>query len=270
MTTTTAQRRLFTQGNSGVPSLGAKPLVVRIASLAFAALAYVGFLAAFTYCVGFVHRLVVPKGIDDGGIGSTWVAILVNVFLLAAFAIQHTIMARPAFKKRFAGMAATGTERSAFVFAASALLGVIMWQWRPLPDIVWSVRTEWVRSAMTALSLAGFGLVVLASFQIDHFHLFGWKQTLAAWRGRAQPEPEFHLRGLYRYVRHPLMTGFLIAFWCVPTMSEGLLLFASVITLYILIGTRIEERDLVRAHGDDYLAYRRSVPSLIPWRGRAA
>ncbi len=233
-----------------------------------AVVAYLGFLGVFTYAAGFVNGAFVPKGIDDGPPGTPLGAILVNVAFLAAFAIQHTIMARPAFKAKVASLGRAGLERSTFVAVAAGILVGLFVGWRPLPEVVWQVEAGWLRALLRAGSLVGFGLVVLSSFQIDHFHLFGLKQAFNAVRGRPEPAPRFRIAGLYRYVRHPLMTGFLLAFWCAPTMSEGRLLFAAVTTAYILVGTRIEERDLIREHGEPYLRYRRAVPALIPWRGR--
>jgi protein-S-isoprenylcysteine O-methyltransferase Ste14 len=236
--------------------------------VAYGAIAYLGFLGVFSYAVGFLHNAVVPKGVDGGPPAMLSFAIAMNVGLLGASAIQHTIMARPRFKRWLAAVAPGLPERSTFVLAAAALLALMYWQWQPMPEVLWNVATPWVRIALTGLSILGFGLVVVASFQIDHFHLFGIRQIGDRLAGRADPPARFSATGLYRHVRHPLMLGFLVAFWSTPTMTAGHLLFAAVVTLYVFVGTRIEERDLIRELGEPYLRYRRMVPAIFPrpWR----
>jgi protein-S-isoprenylcysteine O-methyltransferase Ste14 len=240
-----------------------KPLG-RAAVLAFAGLSYLAFLAAFLYAAGFVTGLLVPKCVNGGVPGDPPADGLVDAGLLLLFAGQHIVMARAGFKSWWSRWAPAGTERSAFVLAASAALGLLFWQWRPIEGVLWSVGEPWLRTLLHGLSLTGFLLVVVASFQIDHFHLFGVKQAIRAVRGVAPLAPVFRVAGLYRFVRHPLMTAFLIAFWSAPDMSYGRLLFAGLASVYILVGIRIEERDLIREHGIHYLRYRREVPALLP------
>ena len=228
----------------------------------YGALGYVAFLAAFSYAIGFVGGFLVPKGIDDGPSSPFWPSVLVNVLLLSIFAVQHSVMARLSFKKRFVS---ERLDRATFVFLTSLILGLMYWQWRPLPDVVWEVASPGFRMAIHALYFLGWAVVLLSTFMIDHFHLFGLKQAFWNLRGERIREPVFNDPLFYRYSRHPLMLGFIIAFWSAPTMSEGRLLFAVVTTVYIFIAVRLEERDLVTLHGDAYLKYQGSVPMIFPW-----
>jgi protein-S-isoprenylcysteine O-methyltransferase Ste14 len=177
-------------------------------------------------------------------------------------------MARPAFKIWWTRFIPPATERATFVLVTCAILILMVSQWRPLPEIVWRVENSLLAAGLTALSFAGFGIVLVTTFLIDHFELFGLKQTWRFATERPSARPHFVERLFYRWVRHPLMTGFLIAFWATPLMTQGHLLFAVVTTAYILIGIRIEERDLVAAHGESYLDYRRRVPALVPFGPR--
>jgi protein-S-isoprenylcysteine O-methyltransferase Ste14 len=190
----------------------------------------------------------------------------VDLALLAAFALQHNVMARLAFKRWWTRFVPEPIERSTFVLLASLLLCLLCWQWRPLPEPVWEIEAPALRAALTALSLAGFGLVVLASFVIDHFDLFGLRQVWLHVQGRPYRHPPFQARSLYRWVRHPLMLGFLVAFWSAPTMSQGRLLFAAVTTAWIVVSIRIEERTLLAMLGEDYRAYRERTSMLLPLR----
>jgi len=225
---------------------------------------YLFFFATFYYAIGFVTGLVVPKAINDGTPGPAWQAVLINVAFLSLFAIQHTIMARPGFKRWWTQIIPPPMERSTFVLVATAILAAMMYFWRPIPDVIWNVEQPVVRGLLTAISLLGFAIVLYASFLIDHFDLFGLRQVILHLRGREYTQRPFMERSLYRIVRHPLMLGFLIAFWVTPTMTLGHLLFAGVTTGYILFGTWIEERDLVKQHGEAYLSYRRRVRGLVP------
>lgn len=226
--------------------------------------AYALFLVAFLYAIGFLANEVVPKGIDDGMIGPRGTAIVVNVALLLLFAVQHNVMARPWFKERWTQIVPRPIERATYVLASSLILLLLYWQWRPMPEIVWDVHASWARGIIWALYFLGFGIVLYSSFLIDHFELFGLKQV---WLYLVDRQPEtapFSERSLYRWVRHPLMLGFIIAFWSAPTMSQGRLLFAVVTTLWILIALRIEEHDLVEMIGEPYTQYRQRTPMLIP------
>lgn len=232
--------------------------------LAYGIAVYALFLATFLYAFGFVGGLFVPKGINDGEPGAFWPSLLLNAAFLLLFAVQHAVMARPAFKDRIVRFIPRPAERSTFVLATCAILILAFWQWRPLPGVVWQVQSEWLAVLLRCTFLLGMAIVLYSSFLIDHFDLFGLRQVVLHALGRPYTQKPFVVRSLYRHVRHPLMVGFLLAFWSTPIMTEGHLLFALLTTGYILIGTRIEERDLVREHGESYLAYRRTTPGLLP------
>jgi protein-S-isoprenylcysteine O-methyltransferase Ste14 len=243
---------------------GAGVTLGRIAALAYGVVAYGAFLVAILYAIGFVGNWVVPKGIDSGTPGPLVPSLLINGLLLSAFVVQHTVMARPAFKRWITRYVPRSIERSTFVLAASSILLVTFWQWRPLPQIVWSVEHPAAVWGLSALSLLGWGIVLVSSFMVSHFDLFGLRQVWLNFVGRPYTPVGFRLVGLYRLVRHPLMLGFLIAFWATWRMSVGHLFFAVMTTLYIFMGTWLEERDLVAEHGDAYRSYRRSVRGLVP------
>lgn len=241
----------------------------KTAVLFYGVVVYLIFLATFLYAIGFVGNLVVPKSIDSGTAGGISSTILINVILLGLFAVQHTVMARPAFKRWWTRFVPEPIERSTFVLLASVLLALMMWLWRPLPDVIWSVEGP-LRFPLWILFFAGWGIVLLSTYLIDHFDLFGLRQVWIYSRGDLYSPPRFVERSLYRFVRHPLMLGFVIAFWATPRMTEGHLLFAAVTTIYILIAIQIEERDLVRAHGEAYVDYRRRVSMIIPRPSQSA
>jgi protein-S-isoprenylcysteine O-methyltransferase Ste14 len=227
---------------------------------------YLFFFGTFLYLIGFVGNWVVPKGIDEGApAASAAVAVAVNVLLLGLFAVQHTIMARPGFKEGWTTWVPWHVERSTYVFASTAILAFMAWQWRSLPIPVWQFESPLAVFLLSGLSLAGWGIVLVSTFLIDHFELFGLKQTVTYAMGRPHEPPKFKERLFYRWVRHPLMLGFLIAFWATPTMSQGHLLFAAVTTAYVLIAIQIEERTLVQLHGDHYRDYQRRVSMLLPF-----
>jgi protein-S-isoprenylcysteine O-methyltransferase Ste14 len=237
----------------------------RVAYLLYGLLAYLLFFAAILYGIGFVGNLIVPKGIDDGIVGPRSTAIAVNVSLLLLFAVQHNVMARPWFKDWWTQYVPRPIERSTYVAAASLILMLLYWQWRPMPEVVWHVENPIGRGVLMALYFAGWTIVFASSFVIDHYELFGLKQVWNYFRGREAEVAPFSERLFYRWVRHPLMLGFIVAFWAAPTMSQGRLLFAVVTTLWILIAIRIEERDLVRYLGEPYQRYRQRTPMLVPW-----
>ncbi len=232
--------------------------------LLFSTLAYVTFLGAFLYAVGFTGGLWVPKGIDDGALTSTSNALMVNLLLLSAFAIQHSVMSRPAFKRWWTRIVHPAAERSTYVLLTNALLALIYWQWRPLPESVWNLTGGVWDTVLTALFWAGWGIVFVSSFLIDHFELFGLKQGVFHARGVPMPKSVFRETVFYTWVRHPIMLGFIIAFWSAPVMSQGHLLFAGVTTAYILVAIRLEERDLAAALGSEYRAYQKRTSMLLP------
>jgi methanethiol S-methyltransferase len=236
----------------------------RILALAYGVASYLAFLASFLYAVGFVGNLLVPKSIDSGQCDSLPLAVLVDTLLLLLFAVPHSVMARPAFKRWWTRFVPPPIERSTYVLVASLSLGLLYWQWRPIPAVVWHIDHPIGRSAVLAVFWTGWVLVLVSSFLIDHFDLFGLRQVYLYAAGREYTSPAFRTPGLYRYVRHPLMLGFLLAFWAIPTMTVGHLLFAAATTAYILLALRLEERDLVTFHGEQYEAYRRQVGMLLP------
>ncbi len=241
-----------------------------VVALAYGLLAYAAFVGAFLYAVGFVGNWLVPKSIDSGKPGELWPSLLINGLLLGLFAVQHSVMARPGFKVWWTRIVPRSIERSTYVLVASACFGLLYWQWRPLPATVWHVSNPIGWYALSAVSLAGYALVFVASFMLSHFDLFGLRQVWARFCSQPLRPIPFRLVGVYRVVRHPLMVGFLIAFWATPHMTVGHLFFAIMTSAYIFVGTWFEERDLIAAHGEEYLAYKRRVRGLVPVPRRAA
>ncbi len=233
-------------------------------SVAYGVLAYVLFLGSFLYAIGFVSNVVVPKSIDTGEAAPVALALAVNVLLLAVFAVQHSVMARPAFKRWWTGFVPPVVERSTFVVAASLALLLLYWQWTPMPGVIWSVQSSAAAIALNSLGALGWLIALVSTFLINHFELFGLRQVFARLLGRAIPQPVFRTPGLYRYVRHPLYLGMIIAFWATPTMTAGHLLFALATTGYVLIGVFFEERDLIEQFGERYRRYRDDVGMLLP------
>jgi methanethiol S-methyltransferase len=240
----------------------------RYFTICYGAVAYLLFLVSFVYAIGFVGNIVVPRSVDHALSAPVGLAVLIDVLLLGVFAIQHSVMARPAFKRWWTRFVPVSIERSTYVVLASGALLLLYWQWRTLPDVVWDVNPSAARVALWALFWLGWATVFFSSFMVNHFDLFGLRQVYLAWRGKPYRDLDFRVRLLYRLVRHPLMLGFLIAFWATPTMTAGHLLFSVATTGYILIAVRLEEHDLVESLGDQYCAYRREVPALLPWPRR--
>lgn len=230
--------------------------------------AYAAFLVTFLYAVGFVSGFVVPKAINSGAGAPLGEALAVNVALLGLFGLQHSVMARQGFKKKWTRIVPRPLERSTFVFFTCAVLGLIFWQWRPVTDVVWQVDYPAANAGLWSLAALGWVIVLVSTFVIDHFELFGLRQVYLYARGREARPPTFKVSALYRYVRHPLMLGFLVAFWATPRMTLGHLIFAAVTSAYVLVAIQIEERDLVRFHGQAYADYRKRVPMLVPFLRR--
>jgi protein-S-isoprenylcysteine O-methyltransferase Ste14 len=229
---------------------------------------YAVFLASFLYSIGFVGNLEVPKTIDSHPGASVPEALVVNLLLLGLFAVQHSVMARPGFKAVWTRVVPRSVERSTYVLISSLLLALLFWKWQAIPTVVWNASSPVIQTFAMALFALGWLIVLLSTFMINHFDLFGLRQVYLRMRGLEYTSPSFTTRALYGFVRHPIMLGFLIAFWATPHMTAGHLLFSIATTGYILVGIMLEERDLVRFIGPEYEAYRRRVPMLIPTGSR--
>jgi methanethiol S-methyltransferase len=242
-----------------------------IASVLYGAVVYLLFFVTFLYAIAFTGNLPVPKTIDSGPEGPLVPALVINTLLLGLFAIQHSVMARPAFKRWWTRFVPHAVERTTYVLLASLALLLLYWQWRPIPaPVVWSVTNPAAILLIQAVFWIGWGLVLLSTFLLNHFELFGLRQVWARLLGRTLPAPQFRTPFLYKRTRHPLYLGFLLAFWAAPTMTAGHLLFAVGTTGYILIGIWLEERDMIALFGDQYRRYREQVSMLIPLPGRKA
>lgn len=244
------------------------PVSPRLLGVLCGGACYVVFLAVFLYAIGFVGNLLVPKSIDLGDRASLAEALPVDLLLLGLFALQHSIMARPGFKQWWTRLVPSPLERSTYVLASSLLLALLFWQWRPMTDVVWEIRHPVAVLAVWGLFAGGWLLVLISTFLIDHFDLFGLRQVFLFATGKPYSPPSFRTPVLYRIVRHPIMLGFVIAFWAAPVMTWGHLLFAGMTTAYILVGIRLEERDLRIAFGSAYEKYRTDVSTIVPWMGR--
>lgn len=236
-------------------------------SFLYGLVAYALCLGTLLYAIGFVGNLFVPKAIDTGAPVFLADALLVNLLLLGLFAVQHSVMARRSFKRWWARIVPPAMERSTYVLAASLALALILWQWRPIPEpVVWNVESRTGANLLWAVFWLGWAVMLLSTFLINHFELFGLRQVYARLAGRELPEPEFRTPLLYRYVRHPLYLGLLLGFWAAPVMTAGHLLFSIGCTGYILVGIWFEERDLIARFGDQYRRYRNQVGMLLPGR----
>src|SRR5262245_48720131 len=232
--------------------------------LIYGVLCYVLFLLTLLYAIGFVGNIFVPKSIDSGVAGSMVKALVVNVILLGLFAIQHSVMARAEFKRWWTRYVPQSVERSTYVLFSSLILILLFWQWRPMQNLVWSVNNAIGAGLLTALFWFGWVIALISTFLINHFELFGLHQTYANWQRRKAEWPPFRTPLFYKFVRHPLYFGFLLAFWATPVMTTGHLLFATAMTGYIFIGILLEERDLVTFHGKAYVSYREKVSMILP------
>ena len=241
----------------------------RIIAFVYGIVAYVVFFVTFLCAIGFVEDLVVPKTIDNGSAGPTAQALIVNLVLMSIFAIQHSVMARPQFKQWWTKFVPPSVERATYVLLASLALALLVWQWQPMPAVVWQIANPHVAMTITCLSFVGWLIVLTSTFLINHFELFGLHQVANNLVGRSMPAPRFRTPLFYHFVRHPIYLGFIIAFWAAPTMTVGHLLFAAVTTTYIFVGIWLEERDLIDFFGDEYRRYRERVSMLLPWRKSA-
>src|SRR5882762_11452776 len=241
----------------------------RLVALLYGIVSYVAFVIAFLYALGFVENLVVPKTIDSGAMSPLGETLIVNLLLMSVFAVQHSLMARKQFKQWWTKFVPPSVERSTYVLFSSLALALLCWQWRPMPAVLWQITDPQIATAIIGLSLFGFLIVLTSTFLINHFELFGLHQVANNLTGRPMPAPRFHTPLYYKFVRHPIYLGFIIAFWAAPTMTAGHLLFAAVTTAYIFVGILLEERDLIAMFGDDYRRYKKRVSMLVPWRKSA-
>lgn len=234
----------------------------------FGLIAYFFFFVTFVYLVGFVTNQYVPRSIDIGPIIGTWQAVIINIALIALFGIQHSVMARPDFKAALTRFWPQAIERSLYVMLTGVVLCLIYWFWRPVPGELWSVEGESLRLLLWVIAASGWGIVFISTFLISHFELFGLHQIWSDLRSRSLPALTFRQPLFYKLVRHPIYTGFLLAFWATPDMTYGHLLFAVGMTIYIIIGIRYEERDLKNDLGEVYEEYSRRVGMVIPGVGK--
>lgn len=242
----------------------------RILVLLYGVVSYVVFFLTFLYAIGFVGNIYVSKTIDSGVAGGFWQALLVNVLLLGIFAIQHSVMARQGFKAWWTKIIPASIERSTYVLLTNGALILMYWKWQPMTDVVWNVDGGAFGTVLWVLFWFGWVLVLLSTFMINHFDLFGLRQVYLNLQRKPYTDLKFTTRFAYKFIRHPLLLGFIIAFWADPVMTTGHLLFAAVTTVYMLIAIRLEEKDMVDAFGETYQKYRREVPMLIPTGRRSS
>jgi len=236
----------------------------RIAAFVYGVACYAAFLASFLYAIGFLGNFVVIKTIDSGPRGPVANALVIDSFLLFLFALQHSVMARPGFKRAWTRFVPEPVERSTYVLLSSLALMLLFWQWRPIGGVIWNVDGGIAELVIDCFYGMGLLIVLLSTFLINHFDLFGLRQVYLYLTGRPYTHLEFRTPFFYRYVRHPLYVGWLLTFWSAPVMTAAHLFFALMTTAYILVAIRFEEADLVTFHGEEYLRYREHVPMLVP------
>src|SRR4030095_8350930 len=242
----------------------------KIVALLYGVVAYLAFAITIVYAIGFVTGIGVPKAIDSGPVGEPMGAIIINLLLMSLFAIQHSVMARPQFKKWWTRIVPVAVERSTFVLFSSLALMLLFWQWRAMPAVLWQWTNPQIAASLMGLSLIGWVLVFVSTFLINHFELFGLHQVANNLAGKSMPAVRFKTPLLYNLVRHPIYLGIIIALLATPDMTAGHLLFAAVTTAYIFVGIALEEHDLVALFGDEYRRYRQRVSMIVPFLGRSS
>jgi methanethiol S-methyltransferase len=238
----------------------------RVTTFVYGSVSYLIFFATFLYAIGFLGNVIVPKSIDSGRTAPLGVALLVNAGLLAIFAVQHSVMARPWFKRMWTRVIPRQAERSTYVLLSSLALILLFWLWQPIGGVIWNVEQPALRIVLYGLFALGFAIVLISTFLINHFDLFGLRQVYLYLRGKEYSQLRFDTPLLYRHVRHPLYLGWLLAFWSTPTMTIAHLVFAVATTVYIFLAIQFEEKDLLDTFGDDYRRYRENVPMIVPVR----
>lgn len=241
-------------------------MVSRISTFIYGVICYLIFFGTFLYAIGFVGNLVTPKAIDSGPQGPLGEALLVDALLLCLFAVQHSLMARPWFKRAWTRVVPEPAERSTYVLFSSLALILLFWQWRPMGGVIWDLEGEGARLAVYAVYFFGWALLLFSTILIDHFDLFGLKQVWLQLRGRKYHSSAFVTPGLYRLVRHPIYLSWALIFWAAPRMTVAHLVFAVATTAYMLVAIQFEERDLIRFYGDAYRRYREQTPMILPWK----